>query len=785
MRWGAVMNYRAARHLLASLALVALPACAAIDAPAHDLEETIDHEDAAAAWRLTLGARRDSTGAINFRLFSSRATRVTLELYKGPRDAAPAMVHELTGNAETDIWATSVPAAALEAAGLGGTVYYGYRAWGPNWPYQASWTPGSLAGFVADVDAEGNRFNPNKLLLDPYALEVSHDPEAPEHRDGTVYGTGPDHRAKNSGPMAPKGIVVNATTTGVGTRPTRPFKDEVIYEVHLRGFTRNDPSVPAALRGTYAGAGRKAAYLKSIGVTAVELLPVQETQNETNDVAQGTQGDNYWGYMTLSYFAPDRRYAADRTPGGPTREFKDMVAAFHAEGIKVYTDVVYNHTGEGGLWDASGNVASLLSMRGLDNAAYYELAGDKRFYYDNTGCGANFNTAGDAARDLVVDSLWYWQTALGVDGFRFDLASVLGNTCESGCFNFDKMDPANVMNRSVAELPVRPAEGGAGVDLIAEPWAIGGNSYQVGNFPSGWAEWNGAYRDTLRKDQNQMGVEPVTPGELATRIAGSSDLFADDGRRPFHSVNFLVAHDGFTLRDLYAYNGKNNGQAWPFGPSDGGEDTNRSWDQGGDPAAQRQAARTGLALLMLSAGVPMITGGDERYRTQYGNNNAYNLDSDKNWLNWSPSVDTDRFASFARRLIRFRGAHAAFRPASFFTGSDRNGDGLKDITWLRDDGGQADAGYMGAPDRHFLGYRIDGAEAGDSVASVYVAYNGWSGKVTATLPAPRAGRSWYRAGDTAGWMEGAGNFADPGQEARLDGGTYDLAGRSVLILIEK
>ncbi len=375
-------------------------------------------------------------------------------------------------------------------------------------------------------------------------------------------------------------------------------------------------------------------------MTAVEFLPLQETQNDTNDVdPTGTAGDNYWGYMTVGYFAPDRRYAADRSPGGPTREFKEMVKAYHDAGLKVFVDVVYNHTAEGGPWSASDkNTYNLFSWRGLDNPTYYSLTGDRQSPWDNTGVGGNYNTANPVAQNLIVDSLAYWKDTLGVDGFRFDLASVLGNTCQHGCFSYSRTDPGTALNRLAAEMPARPATGGSGVDWIAEPWAIGAGTYQVGNFPAGWSEWNGIYRDTLRRDQNELGVAAVTPGELATRFAGSSDLYGDDGRRPAASVDFMVAHDGFTLKDLYSCNGKNNGQAWPYGPSDGGSDGNDSWDQGGDAGAQRKAARNGTALLMLSAGIPMITGGDEYLRSLRCNNNPYNLDSPANWLTVTPAA---------------------------------------------------------------------------------------------------------------------------------------------------
>jgi glycogen operon protein len=388
-------------------------------------------------------------------------------------------------------------------------------------------------------------------------------------------------------------------------------------------------------------------------------------------------------------------------------------------------------------------------------------------------------------RQLVIDSLTHWKDTLGVDGFRFDLASVLGNACLDGCFFFNKFDPRNVLNRAVAELPVRPDAGGEGVDLIAEPWAIGGGTYQVGEFPHHWVEWNDKYRDTIRMSQNKLGVANVPPAELARRLAGSSDLYQDDGRKPWHSLNFIVAHDGFCLRDLYSFNAKRNDQPWPFGPSDGGSNNNIAWDQGGDAGLQRQAARNGLALLMLSAGVPMITGGDEMYRTQFGNNNVYNLDSEKNYLDWSDATRFPRFLNYAKKLIAFRHAHPALRPAEFFLGRDSNNNGRKDITWLRDNGAEADGGYMDNADNHFIAYRLDGTELGDSASSLYVAYNGWSGHVTATLPANAAGKRWFRVADTDRWMEDQDNFEAPGNEEQLDASTYELNPRSILLLMEK
>lgn len=739
-----------------------------------------------------LGAKYDATQSnITFRVYSSRATRIEVAIYKTASGAQEAVRYVLTKDTTSNIWAKTALVSTLKTTyGITGTVYYGYRAWGPNWPYSSSWTKGSGTGFVTDIDASGNRFNPNKLLIDPYAVEISQDPNTATCVDGTIYASGATHRNKDSGACASKGIVLAPITTSNGTKPTRALKDEVVYEVHVRGLTKDDTSVPVASRGTYAGAGLKAGYLASLGVTAVEFLPVQETQNDSNDVdPNSATGDNYWGYMTLNYFAPDRRYASDKTPGGPTREWKAMVKAFHDAGIKVYIDVVYNHTGEGGAWGGTDGltVYNLLSWRGLDNPTYYSLTSDLQYSWDNTGVGGNYNTRNAIAQNLIVDSLAYWRDTLGVDGFRFDLASVLGNTCQHGCFNFDKMDAGNALNRIVAELPPRPAAGGSGVDLIAEPWAIGGNSYQVGGFPSGWAEWNGIYRDSLRKKQNQMGVEAVTPAELANRFAGSSDLYGDDGRKPWHSINFMVSHDGFTLNDLYAYNTKQNNQLWPYGPSDGGDDNNHSWDQGGILADQRKAARTGLAFLMLSAGVPMITGGDEVLRTQFGNNNVYNLDSAANWLFWTRDTIESNHQTYTSRLIAFRKAHPALRPANFYSGVDNNGNVMEQLRWFKPDGAQADSDYFTNANNHAIAWRIDGSEFGDTASAIYVAYNGWSGDVNFTLPWPGAGKQWYRITDTATWNEGSNTVVTPGSEGLIGGEftVYGVQRRSLLLLIAK
>jgi isoamylase len=399
----------------------------------------------------------------------------------------------------------------------------------------------------------------------------------------------------------------------------------------------------------------------------------------------------------------------------------------------------------------------------------------------------NFNTYNPIAQNLIIDSLAYWRDTMGVDGFRFDLASVLGNTCQNGCFNFDKLDPNNALNRIVRELPPRPAAGGSGVDLIAEPWAVGGNSYQVGGFPTGWSEWNGHYRDDLREAQNELGVIPVSVATLATRFSGSSDLYQNNGRSPWNSVNFMVAHDGFTLKDLYLCNGTNNNQPWPFGPSDGGSPTNYSWDQGGATADQRRAARTGLAFLMLSAGTPMLTGGDEYLRSIRCNNNQYNLDSVGDWLNYTWTTDQTNFSIFARRLIAFRKAHPALRPQNWYLALDNNGNEMVQLQWYTPAGTVADSTYWNNSSNHSIAWRIDGTEFGDPASAIYVAYNGWSGSVSFSLPWPGVGKNWYRVTDTCNWADGPATAAIPGSETLIggQGSNYGLCGQALLLLIAK
>lgn len=741
----------------------------------------------------TLGVTIENA-ELKLRLRSKNATRVQVYFYKKADDSIEAVSYVLEKN-QSEVWQVTIPEAALKERGLGLINYqgktfagflYGYRLWGPNWNFDSNWKPGSSFGFKSDVDEDGNRFNPNKLLIDPYAKELSHDPVA----DNSVYASGPKYRNIDSAPYVPKGIIWDLKNKEKNPPQSlsvsRPLKDEIIYEVHVRGLTKADSSIPEKLRGTYAGAARKAEYLKSIGITAVEFLPVHETVNDQNDIdPKSTSGDNYWGYMTLNYFSPDRRYAADKSPGGPSREFKAMVEAFHKHGIKVYLDVVYNHTAEGGLWNNDPQTALLWSWRGIDNPSYYLLTEKNDFYWqDMTGCGNHFNAGNKLTANLILDSLSYWKNEMGVDGFRFDLAPPLGNTCDQNCYKFSTTDPNTVLNRAVK----------LNADLIAEPWAIG--AFELGRFPSGWAEWNGRYRDAIRETQNKRGFSNITPADLMTRIAGSDDLFNRGWRKPWQSINFIAAHDGFTLRDIYSYNERMNNQPWPYGESDGGESNNHSWDQRTEnqtdeqvKVAQRQAARTGFAFLMLSAGTPMITGGDEFYRTQYGNNNAYNLDSEKNWLDWSWQNSKDKtvqqFQKFTSTIMQFRNAHPALRPENFYTGLDRNQNGLKDIEWLNESGNEAIDQNKFDAQKGFVAYRIDATEAGESTRSILVAYNFGENFIIMNLPSLADGHRWYRVADTASWFESGNNIKSQGQEDFLNDRTYGIHPKSIVLLIEK
>jgi glycogen operon protein len=709
-------------------------------------------------------------------VYAAHATRVLLEIYPSAT-GAPAQYDYWMERGADNVWRAEVDS-------VPGKTLYAFRAWGPNWPYDVTWKRGgSSAGFVSDVDAAGNRFDPNKVLFDPYAHELSHDKSTPaiiaRGLDGKMYGTGDAlyqgvaRRVFDTGPWAPKSVAL-IDTTDFGTKPALPAKDSIIYEAHVRGLSAHATStqlttllagqsgfdglvdVPDACRGTYRAAGLMAPYLAGLGVTVLELLPVQESSNDT--IPASATGGNFWGYMTDGYFAPDRHYACDRSLGGPTAEWKEMVRAFHERGIEVWLDVVYNHTGEGGAWDGNKNVAELTSLRGFDNIDFYDLVGqDAASFWESTGVGNNFNVTTGAGQRLVMDSLRYWTDEMGVDGFRFDEAAELGrDQAPSFAWNPRAKLLADIAAFAHAE----------DIDVVAEPWDV--SSYAVGQFPDGWGEWNGRFRDASRRFL-KGDVQGSGGASYADAFNGDYGNFADQGG-PARTVNFVDAHDGFTLADLVSYNAKTNAsRAWPFGPSDGGNDNNDSWDSGGDQALRRQRVRNFLVWEMFSRGVPMMVAGDEFGRTQNGNNNPYNIDSVATWNNYAmiasdapqrvPTGDAGEayhdnlgvdghpdgqngLFRFARELIGLRRASEALR----------QGDYTMPIEFARSDGSP---GFDSRADRAAR-IRIDGSSVGDSDYLLYV--NMWTAQVDFSAPPAGAGQRWVRLVDTATWAEGSDNF---------------------------
>ncbi|MEV8183849.1 glycogen debranching protein GlgX [Specibacter sp. NPDC078692] len=592
-----------------------------------------------------LGATFDGRGT-NFALFTRSGTAVTLCLVGGDGSEMRVPLTEVDGY----VWHGYLP-------GVGPGQRYGYRVDGPFEP------------------SAGHRFNPNKFLLDPYAKAV----EGALHWDPALFAysqTDPRRRDdSDSLPHMMAGVVIDPIFDWQGdTAPKTPYHDTVIYEAHVKGLTRLHPEVPEPLRGTYAAVAHPAivAHLQKLGVTAIELMPVQQFIHDRFLVDGGLS--NYWGYNTVGFLAPHNDYASALNGVSAVTEFKTMVRTLHRAGIEVILDVVYNHTGEG------NHLGPTLSFRGLDNASYYRLDEARReFYVDYTGTGNSLNVRTPHVLQLIMDSLRYWVTEMHVDGFRFDLAAALAR-------EFYDVDRLSSFFDLVQQDPVVSQ-----VKLIAEPWDLGPGGYQVGNFPPNWSEWNGKYRDTIR---DFWRGEPSTLGEFASRLTGSSDLYEHSGRRPMASVNFVTAHDGFTLADLVSYNDKHNESNGEDNRD--GETHNRSWNGGAegptaDPAVLRlrsRRQRSLMATLLLSQGVPMILHGDEVGRTQHGNNNAYAQDSDLAWINWN-SADQDLLA-FTVAVSRLRAAHPTFHRRRFFSGKpviQPDGGQLPDVVWLRPDGG--------------------------------------------------------------------------------------------------
>jgi glycogen operon protein len=592
------------------------------------------------------GATWDGEG-VNFAMFSEHAEKVELCVFDagGRRELQRVEFKERTDF----VWHCYLPEARPG-------MLYGYRVHGPYQPEQ------------------GHRFNPHKLLLDPYAKSAVGGLRWSDALYGYTVGSKREDLSfdrRDSAPGMPRCKVIDsAFTWGGDKRPEVPWHEMVIYELHVRGFTLRHPEVPPQLRGTYAGLATAPVidYLKRLGVTTVELMPVHAFVDDHRLVARGLR--NYWGYNTIGYFAPEARYSAS----GKVDEFKTMVKTLHSAGIEVILDVVYNHTAEG------NQLGPTLCFRGIDNASYYRLkADDRRYYVDYTGTGNTLDMRHPRVLQLMMDSLRYWVTEMHVDGFRFDLASALARELHEvdrlgAFFDIIRQDP--LLNQ---------------VKLIAEPWDLGEGGYQVGNFPVGWAEWNDKYRDAMRAYWKGDGG---LIGEFALRLTGSSDLYNRSSRRPYASINFIAAHDGFTLHDLVAYNDKHN-EANAEDNRDG-HNHNLSWNCGvegptDDPAIRalrERQKRNMLATLFLSQGVPMLLAGDELGRSQGGNNNAYCQDNEISWIDWNLDADKRKLAEFVRRLIELRRSHPVFRRRDFFQGRPIHGSDVKDIVWLKPDGAE-------------------------------------------------------------------------------------------------
>jgi glycogen operon protein len=681
-----------------------------------------------------LGAAYDG-GGTNFSLFSEVADGVELCLFDDDGAEQRLALDEV----DASCWHAYLPSVAPGQR-------YGYRVHGP-------WAPEA-----------GQRCNPAKLLIDPYAKAIEGEVQWGQACFPYNFGDENSRNDDDSAASVPKAVVHNPYFDWGNDRPPDiQLNESVIYELHVKGFTARHPDIPEAQRGTYAGLAHPAAieYLTGLGVTAVELLPVHQFVHDAHLADRGLR--NYWGYNSIGFLAPHNDYAAGRQRGEQVAEFKAMVRAMHQAGIEVILDVVYNHTAEG------NQLGPLLSMKGIDNAAYYRLvADDPRFYYDTTGTGNSLNVGHPHTLQLIMDSLRYWVTEMHVDGFRFDLAAALAR-------QFHEVDRLSAFFDLIQQDPVVSQ-----VKLIAEPWDIGEGGYQVGNFPALWSEWNGRYRDTVR---DFWRGEPATLGEFASRLTGSSDLYQADARHPGASVNFVTAHDGFTLRDLVSYNDKHN-EANGEGGADG-ESHNRSWNCGtegdtDDPgilALRQRQQRNLLATLLLSQGVTMLLAGDESGRTQHGNNNAYCQDNDISWQDWD-HVDEDLLA-FTRRLIALRREHPVLRRRRWFQGLPIRGS--VDLGWCKPDGSEMgdddwDAGFASSVGLFLNGDAItDRDRRGQRVTddSFLLLFNAYHEPIDWTLP-KQWGEWWELMLDTSGPGREGGAFASSV--------TLPVAGRSVVVL---
>ena len=661
-----------------------------------------------------LGATWDGRGT-NFAVFSEHGEKVELCLFDDGGNETRLPLEP----ARAFVWNGYVP-------GIGPGSRYGFRVYGPHAP------------------AEGHRFNPSKLLLDPYARAIDGDIDwGPE-----VFGYSPgsddlSFSDVDDAARVPKSVVVeDSFDWGRDDSLRIPWHETVIYETHVKGFTALHPGIPQELRGTFAGLAHPAAieHLQLLGVTAVELMPVHHFIHPQHLVDQGLR--NYWGYDSIGYLAPYSGYSSAGSTGGQVTEFKAMVKSLHEAGIEVILDVVYNHTGEG------NHLGPTVAFKGLDNRAYYRLVeDDPRYYFDVTGTGNSLNPRHPQSLKLIMDSLRYWSTEMHVDGFRFDLAAALAR-------QFHDVDRLSAFFDIIHQDPVLSR-----TKLIAEPWDIGEGGYQVGNFPPLWSEWNGKYRDTMREfwrgDNHSLA-------DFAFRFTGSSDLYQEDGRRPFASINFITAHDGFTLNDLVSYNDKHN-EANGEDNADG-DSHNRSWNHGSegptdDPqihALRERQKRNFLATLALSQGVPMFLGGDEIGRTQRGNNNAYCQDNEISWFDWSLREENLSLLGWTRRLMDFRSHHPAFRRRNWFQGRAIYGREVTDIVWFDPSGEQMTEQQWREGLAKSIAVFLNGDEIGmrgpqgEDITddNFLLLFNASDTAITFTLPVGDLGDEWAAAIDT-------------------------------------
>lgn len=687
-----------------------------------------------------LGANFDGAGT-NFSLFSNVADAVELCLFDQHGTETRVNIPEVTGFC----WHGYLP-------GVRPGQRYAWRVHGP-------WDP-----------AAGHRCNPAKLLLDPYAKAIEDGLEWNDALSGYRLDEGPDVICtKDSAPYLPKCVVHEPHFDWEGDQqPRHPQHRLVIYETHVKGFTRQHPGIPEEIRGTFAAIGHPLTidHLQRLGVTAIELMPVHYFIDDRRLVDLGLR--NYWGYNSIGYFAPHTAYAADRSPAGAVGEFKQMVKRLHQAGIEVILDVVYNHTAEG------NECGPTLGFRGIDNAYYYRLyEHDRRHYLDFTGTGNTLHMRHPHVLQLIMDSLRYWVVEMHVDGFRFDLAAALAR-------ELHEVDRLSAFFDLVQQDPVVSQ-----VHLIAEPWDVGEGGYQVGNFPPVWSEWNGRYRDCIR--DYWRGHAP-TSGELAARFAGSADLYASDSRLPFASVNFITAHDGFTLRDLVSYNNKHN-KANAEENRDGTND-NRSWNCGAEGESDNpdvrelraRQQRNFLATLFLSQGIPMLLGGDELGRTQSGNNNAYCQDNEISWYDWN---NTDNaLLEFTCRMVNFRNEHPVFRRRGWFADANAaHADGVPDVAWFQPSGKPMRDKHWGEEYANVLGVYLNGAtipnpnEKADPVVdeNFYIIFNGQPEPCDVTLPDVAWASTWKLLLDTTrGWLDSP--------SAHAAGSGLHVHGRSIVLL---